>query len=83
MKYRIVISPDPNGGLDWRVAINTEQGTMQDSLVIVRNMLKVLAVIEGYLQLFKGEIEIHPNRSAGFYEMIKNEVALWKRTLDA
>lgn len=61
MNKRIVIMDySLKGKTIFQIAINTRQGTMLESSVKVRTILQAYALVKGYLDIFQGEIEIHP-----------------------
>jgi len=62
MSKRIVIhdySCKENGGDCFRIAINTRQGTILDSIIEVKSKLHARAIVTGYLHMYHG-IEVHP-----------------------
>jgi hypothetical protein len=62
MNKRIVIndySCKANGGDCFRIAINTRQGTILESIVELKNKVQVVALVTGYLSIYHA-IEIHP-----------------------
>lgn len=62
MNKRIVIhdySCKANGGDCFRIAINTPQGTILESIVEVKSKVHAFAIVTGYLTMYRA-IEIHP-----------------------
>jgi hypothetical protein len=60
VKYRIIIQDRSTFQPIFRIAVNTEQGTLLDSNIQVTEALQALAFVYGYLQLFSGNVEIAP-----------------------
>jgi hypothetical protein len=68
MKYRIIIQL--NQGL-WHIAVNDRCGTLLDTIHYADNDLVAYAMILGYLTMWQGNIEVHPNQSNVFWSLIK------------
>jgi hypothetical protein len=62
----------------YRIAINTPEGTILGSVIDAQNVLQACAIIDGYLLLWKGYIEIHP-RCVETWNELRLERILWMK----
>lgn len=65
-------------GNDYVIAVNTKEGTIPETIERVQSMLTAVMIVRGYLNTWKGEIEVHPNNSKYIYESMVQILDEWK-----
>lgn len=78
MRKRIIVKIEGN---KYIIAVNTEQGTIPETVYRTESMLMTVIVIRGYFLTFEGDIEIHPGKSLENYKYISHIVNEWGKAV--